>query len=301
MFLHPQPPSPTPLMAQITSADSSRPLNPISSFPFCVVSSTPTGHNPSPIAPLHDPGLCMMNNQGCGNRVEFSKSRKREREEDPSLSSWIKKKISSSGGQLTANGWSDDCNNRFCMACSSLGDDISVTMRREQQELDLFILMQMEKLRVELEQKRRSYWFNLFQTLEQGMQRVLRDKDEQIAAISRKNTALEEKVKILLMEGQIWKTVAQTNEATATSLRRDLELAHEKGEGNNREVADSESCCDGGMVDGSRNCHGCHEKEISVLVLPCRHLCLCNDCDQRFGSCPLCMCTKSASIKVHMS
>ncbi|KAL5997030.1 hypothetical protein ACLOJK_007956 [Asimina triloba] len=161
----------------------------------------------------------------------------------------------------------------------------------------------MEKIRAELEQKRRSYRANIFKAVEQGMQRLLKFKDEEIAKISRRNTALEEKVKSLLMEGQIWKTVAQTNEATVTALRRDLELVQAReGEGDNGEVEDSMSSCDGGGRKSvvSRGCHGCGQNQISVLALPCRHLCLCSECDSMLQSCPLCMAPKSASIKVQL-
>ncbi|KAL5990439.1 hypothetical protein ACLOJK_011339 [Asimina triloba] len=319
-------------------------LNPTFAVPFIMPPSSSQAPPPLPniyasnmdVAPFYDSGVCMMMDDGqgyCGNKlVGFGKTRKRGREDGEedhsrtrsSTAPWIINKkimISNANVQLAAANSSskDERENRCCTMCShppppppaslaAAGDDhdhLSIGMLREQQELDIFILMQMERLKAEVEQRRRAYWHNLFQRLEQCMQMMLRHKDEEIAKMSRKNTALEEKVKVLLMEGQIWKTVAQTNEAAATALRRDLELAqasYREREGNNGEVADSASCCDGRSSHHSNllNCHGCHKKEITVLVLPCRHLCLCTDCDATFDSCPLCMCAKSATIKVHM-
>ncbi|XP_058101526.1 probable BOI-related E3 ubiquitin-protein ligase 3 [Magnolia sinica] len=290
MFLHPQPPSQSSqLMAQIAS---SSPSNPNYGFPFC--ESLQMEHNfYTNLSPIYDPGM-MYNKVAGGNMAENPISRKRGREEDLGLSSGIKAKTST-GLRLSTDEMNE---NNGCS--SSLSGGLSIRMQREQHELDLFVLMQMEKIRVELEQKRRNYWSNVFQVVEEGMQRILKGKDEEIDKMSRRNTALEEKVKSLLLEGQIWKTVAQTNEATVTLLRRDLELVQTReGEGDNGEVDDSTSCCDGQKAI-SRNCQGCGKNEISVLALPCRHLCLCSECDPRFESCPMCMLPKSASIKVHM-
>lgn len=169
----------------------------------------------------------------------------------------------------------------------------------------IHIRVQTEKLRVELDQKRRHYWSNILHVVEERLQKILNGKDEEIEKMSRRNSALEEKVNMLVMEGHIWRSLAQSNEATAMSLRRDLELAQAReGEGDSGPVEDSMSCCDWQKKEEEhdrRSCHGCRRKEICVLVLPCRHLCLCSDCDSQIQSCPLCMSPKSASIKVHMS
>lgn len=107
------------------------------------------------------------------------------------------------------------------------------------------IRVQTEKLRVELEKKRRHHWSNTLHMVEERLQRIIKWKDEEIEKMSRRNTELEEKVKMLVMEGQIWKSLAQSNEATAISLRRDLEMAQvREGEGDSGPVEDSMSCCD---------------------------------------------------------
>ena len=46
------------------------------------------------------------------------------------------------------------------------------------------------------------------------------------------------------------------------------------------------------LFKGQRMCVICQEREKTVLLMPCRHLCLCNACgsveNHRIKNCPLC-------------
>ncbi|XP_077229493.1 putative BOI-related E3 ubiquitin-protein ligase 3 [Tasmannia lanceolata] len=309
MFLHPEQPSmTTPSMAQIAS---DFPLNPILNFPLWE-SPQVDRNSCANFPPFYDPGLWTMYSQAAvgGNIQEFPKSRKRVREEDLGLSAWINTKMNA-GEQLFVDELNK--NQPCCSLCSSFcGDnDFLIRMRKELEELDLFVLMQMEKIRLEVEQKGKNYWNNVFRVVDEGMERIIKCKDEEIVKISQRNTALEEKVKILLMEGKTWKTLAHSNDATIISLRCYLEFAKAKeGEGESK-VEDSMSCCYDRKLNNSivnsknsnnrPNCRGCRRNEVSILILPCRHLCLCSECEHKFQSCPMCMSPKTACIKVLMS
>ncbi|KAK1261080.1 hypothetical protein QJS04_geneDACA002349 [Acorus gramineus] len=114
----------------------------------------------------------------------------------------------------------DRTSTNFSPLCE-LGGDLFTRMQMDhQQELQRFIFSQSEKTMVELEQKRRRHLATVLRVVEDRMQFVLRGKDEEIAILGRKNSALEERVRVLEMEGQIWKTLAQNNEATITALQK---------------------------------------------------------------------------------
>ena len=183
--------------------------------------------------------------------------------------------------------------------------------------------------------------------MEEGIANRLRAKEEEIEKIGKLNWALEERVKSLCVENQIWRNLAQTNEATANALRSNLEhvLAqvneeqqyhHHRGgaalDADGAALDDAESSCGSNYAAGDedvmrtlgaceaerevvkdkvddedctsknrRLCRHCGKVESRVLVLPCRHLCLCTVCSSSVHTCPVCNTPKNASVHVIMS
>lgn len=150
-------------------------------------------------------------------------------------------------------------------------------------------------------------------------------QSEQISMMAKLNMALQEKVKNLYAETQLWKDVANTAELSAMSLRKDLENILGKASKMNgllptEAVAveeDAESCCgstDSGkndqevcqgtttksdFIDKNRMCKKCGERESSVLVLPCRHLCLCGVCGGSVeATCPVCNSCMTTTVHI---
>ncbi|CAI0450395.1 unnamed protein product [Linum tenue] len=172
----------------------------------------------------------------------------------------------------------------------------------------------MEKVRAELEDKRKRQARRIIQVIEEGMLKRLKAKEDEIDKIGKLNWALEEKVKSLCIENQIWRDLAQSNEATANALRSNLEqvLAVREDQHHHHSLDDAaalmddaQSCC--GSNDDFENrlagrmCRNCGKEESCVLLLPCRHLCLCSSCESGLHSCPICKSAKNASFHVNMS
>lgn len=43
-----------------------------------------------------------------------------------------------------------------------------------------------------------------------------------------------------------------------------------------------------GSEAGNRDCVVCQSAAVSVVLLPCRHACVCDSCGAHFQSCPIC-------------
>ncbi|XP_010537778.1 PREDICTED: probable BOI-related E3 ubiquitin-protein ligase 2 [Tarenaya hassleriana] len=219
-------------------------------------------------------------------------------------------------------------NSRSCAPLSFLGQDISLQIHQQQLETDRLIAFHMGRVKMEMEERRKRQVRTMMGAIEQGVMKRLRAKEEEREKLEDLNNALEERVKSLAIENQIWRDLAQTNEATAQALRTNLEqvLAQVKdmhippvgGARLGLSCADAGSCC--GSNDGSgeeedverrvlageaqdkgRMCRSCGEEESCVVLLPCRHLCLCGVCGSTLHTCPICRSPKNASVHVNIS
>ncbi|CAA3030051.1 probable BOI-related E3 ubiquitin- ligase 3 [Olea europaea subsp. europaea] len=240
--------------------------------------------------------------------------------------------------------------NYRCGSFTFLGEDISFQFQQQQLEIDRFIAQQTEKVRMEMEERRKRYSRRIAAAVEGNIMKKLKAQEDEIDKIGKLNWALEERVKSLCVENQIWRDLAQTNEATANTLRCNLEqvLAQVQVDQNQRNCADealtddAQSCCGsnfeeierqtlaqctatnahgtncndgfiGNIGDNkawktcsysnsstNRLCRNCGKEESSVLLLPCRHLCLCTVCGSSLHTCPVCNSSKTASLNVNL-
>ncbi|XP_004231579.2 BOI-related E3 ubiquitin-protein ligase 1 [Solanum lycopersicum] len=218
---------------------------------------------------------------------------------------------------------------------SFVGDDVLPLVQQYQLDINSIISHHTKKIRLELEEQQKHQSRMLVSAVSERVMKKMKEKDEQIQRIGKINQVLQEKLKTLYMENQLWRDLAQTNEATANSLRSNLEqvLAHVTDERLSVEE-DAESCCgsssssnnnnnneeeeDGnggeeeeggvrilaGEAQDKRNrmCRRCGERESCVLLLPCRHLCLCTVCGSSLQDvCPVCNSNMNATVHVNMS
>ncbi|KAJ6883135.1 hypothetical protein NC651_029412 [Populus alba x Populus x berolinensis] len=117
---------------------------------------------------------------------------------------------------------------KVCPFSSFIDQDIIFQIQQQQSEIDRFIAEHNQKVRMELEDRRKRQSRMLVSAIQGGMVKRLIEKDEEIQRMGKLNWVLQEKVKSLYVETQIWRDLAQANEATANSLRSNLEqvLAH---------------------------------------------------------------------------
>lgn len=241
---------------------------------------------------------------------------------------------------------------RFTSVATFLGEDVSLHTQQHQLEIDRLIAYQTAKVRREIEEQRKNYSRRVIRAVEESLTKRLRAKEEEIENIGKLNWALEEKVRSLCAENQIWRELAQSNEATANALRDNLEQVlagaqqvqaqgHYNAEGLMDDEDEAQSCCGSnyyldmgeGRGEGAeqvehknntgnnddigkramkeeesgsgrrrrRVCRNCGVEEASVLLLPCRHLCLCYSCGPALHSCPVCSSTKNATLHINLS
>ncbi|XP_074565313.1 putative BOI-related E3 ubiquitin-protein ligase 3 [Curcuma longa] len=183
---------------------------------------------------------------------------------------------------------------------SFLGEDFSSNVQQQLLNLDRLILNHVAKVRMELVQRLRR---NLA-AAEEGASKRLKEKEEEVERERKVTWALEERIKSLCVENQMWRELARSSEAVALALRADLEraLAATVKAAPAAAAEDAESCCCGDSEEEARRtCRCCGEREPAVLLLPCRHLCVCAACGPAVATCPVCECRKNGSVLVNMS
>ncbi|KAL6514015.1 hypothetical protein OROHE_019471 [Orobanche hederae] len=230
----------------------------------------------------------------------------------------------------------DQSVNNRCGSFTFLGEDFSFLFQQQQLEIDRFIAQHAEKVRLEVEERRKRFSRRIAAAVEANIMKKLKAKEEEIQKMGKLNWALEDRLKSLYVENQIWRDLAQTNEATANALRCNLEqvLAQVQDVRQNDAVAmmdDAQSSCCGSNSGGTarraleespsaghsddrdvtngcagpgnshRMCRSCGTEESSVLLLPCRHLCLCTLCGSSLQTCPVCNSTQTATVHVNLS
>ncbi|XP_022930636.1 probable BOI-related E3 ubiquitin-protein ligase 3 [Cucurbita moschata] len=220
---------------------------------------------------------------------------------------------------------------KSCGTFSFLGEDISPQIQQQQLDIDRIISQHLEKVRSEVEEKRNSDARRIMEAMEVSVMKRLKAKEEEMEKMGKLNWALEERVKCLCIENEAWRDMAQTNEDAVNTLRRNLEVACKVKEdrkqkqgmedGGRALVEEAQSSCGSNegegegewrVVENNKNnrntgrrrkrwCRRCGKEAASVVVLPCRHLCLCSGCGSWVHVCPICKSSNNASVHVNMS
>ncbi|KAK7346797.1 hypothetical protein VNO80_21320 [Phaseolus coccineus] len=197
---------------------------------------------------------------------------------------------------------------------SLLSQGLASQIKQQRDEIDQFLQAQGEQLRRALAEKRQKHYNALLGAAEEAVARRLREKEAEVEKATRKNAELEARAAQLSVEAQVWQAKARAQEATAASLQAQLQQTMCQG---GEEVAAGVSCAVEGQAEDAESahidpervvlavarpkCRGCTKRVASIVVLPCRHLCICTECDAHFRACPVCLTPKNSTVEVFLS
>ncbi|CAN4097813.1 unnamed protein product [Withania somnifera] len=192
-------------------------------------------------------------------------------------------------------------------------EDMSTIIKQQEDEIEQFLHVQREQLRRTLEEKRRTHYRALLGTAEESMAQQLKEKEIEVGKAVRRNVELEARAAQLSAEAQAWQARARAEELTAATLQAQLQQAVMNGGGCNSQLPDGDVAggeaedAESAYIDPDRvvestgpSCKGCRKRVASVVLLPCRHLCVCTDCDGVVQACPLCLSIRTSSVEVFL-
>lgn len=172
-----------------------------------------------------------------------------------------------------------------------------------------FFRWQEEQLRRTLAEKRHRHCAALLRAAEAAAARTLGEKEAEVDKALRRGVELEKRLARLKAESLAWQAKARANQAAAAALQAQLQKAQAAAAERETECRDSPAQdAESAHVDpyrvGPAACRSCREAPPSVVVLPCRHLCLCPECNSTTAgggaaqSCPVCHCATTGSLHV---
>ncbi|MCO5586006.1 hypothetical protein L7F22_039943 [Adiantum nelumboides] len=205
-----------------------------------------------------------------------------------------------------------------------IGDELAALLVSQQNELRQLFKAHADRLQNTLKERNHLHSQAFLSRVEDEMSRRLRDEDAELGRVRRHNSELEERIKRLSLQMHVWQSKARSYESMVSVLRVNLQQAmlHQS-----REQVKLEGCGDSDADDAAskhidetsddqhtramtmrerkaevlRACKRCRVKEVTVLLLPCMHLCVCHDCKLDVERCPICTRPKSAFIEVYLS
>ncbi|GMI89701.1 S-ribonuclease binding protein 1 [Hibiscus trionum] len=222
----------------------------------------------------------------------------------------------------TGLGLALDSNNRMASSVDSpllslIGDDIDLELQRQDAEIDRLLKAQGDRLRQAVLEKFQSTQLQTISLVEERVFQKLREKEAEVENINKKNMELEKQMEQLTMEAGAWQQRARYNENMITALKFNLQQVHAQSRDSKEgcgdsEVDDTASCCNGRAIDFHflckeksdvkelMTCKVCRVNEVCMLLLPCKHLCLCKSCESKLSFCPLCQSSKFIGMEVFM-
>ncbi|OAY50948.1 probable BOI-related E3 ubiquitin-protein ligase 2 [Manihot esculenta] len=199
---------------------------------------------------------------------------------------------------------------------SLIGDDIDREFQRQDAEIDRFLKVQGDRLRQTILEKVQANQLQTISLVEEKVLQKLREKEAEVESINKRNMELEERMEQLSVEAVAWQQRARYNENVINALKFNLQQVYAQSRDSKEgcgdsEVDDTASCCNGRVIDfhllskenndmkDLMTCKVCRVNEVCMLLIPCKHLCLCKDCESKLSFCPVCQ-SKFVAMEVYM-
>lgn len=202
-------------------------------------------------------------------------------------------------------------------SCSIMAQNLSHHIKQQRNELQNLLQAQGEELRRTLGEKRKRHYGTLLQAAADSAAQRLREKETELEKAAQLNSGLEARAAQLNAEVQTWQARAREQEVTAAMLQAQLQQAMKGCSAHQVQMdAGNEVGCTVGDVDDAESqyidpdrvveltgpsCKRCRWRDASVVVLPCRHFCLCRECDSVAQLCPICYSYRSSSVEALLS
>ncbi|KAK4787765.1 hypothetical protein SAY86_011598 [Trapa natans] len=193
----------------------------------------------------------------------------------------------------------------------ALSHDPAAYVKRQRDEIDQFLLAQEEQLRRALAEKLQKHHSLLLAAAEAAVSRRLREKEAEVEKATRHHAELQARAAQLSVEVQVWRAKARAQEAAATSLQAQLQQRQDKMSPDQQpsrcgetEAEDAHSAFverDRAVATPGPSCRSCQRRAAAAVLLPCRHLCLCNGCDRMARACPVCFAARESSVEVYFA
>ncbi|XP_042474779.1 BOI-related E3 ubiquitin-protein ligase 1-like [Zingiber officinale] len=194
------------------------------------------------------------------------------------------------------------------LLCSS-SSFLSCRIDQQKQEIEELLRVQGEQLQIGLAERHRRHYRSLLRAARATVAKRIREKEAEVELAAQRTAELQNRLVRLRSESIAWQAKAMADQATAVSLHAQLQQTlaaaaalSQARSGDTPQAEDAESAIvDPNRVDQARTCRSCRGQPATMVLLPCRHLSLCDACDGAAGACPICQCNKTRSVRVFLA
>ncbi|CDP07370.1 unnamed protein product [Coffea canephora] len=189
-----------------------------------------------------------------------------------------------------------DCEIPQSMACS---ESLASELAKQRLEMDWLLQLENQRLRTVVQEKGRQQAV-LLQRYESKIVNLMHQKEKDLEIARNRTMELQNLLIRAEVEAHEWQRKAMDNEAMVIGLNNRLEVVR---------ALDVESVCESSNGE-CRNredqelrklaCKLCKARRLSIVFLPCRHLCSCTTCESLLEVCPTCESVKDSSIEIFL-